>query len=251
MTKLLKNTTLNYSPNFDPKKRKIKQIKFLIFHYTGMKNEKRAIERLTDSDTKVSSHYFIKNNGKILNLVPDLYTAWHAGISSWEKYKSLNKYSIGVEISNPGHNYKYKNFSNKQLKSIIYLSKYLIKKYKIKSKFILGHSDVSPDRKIDPGEKFPWSCLYFSNIGIWHDLSQKELIKLRNKKLDKSDQNKFIKNLYKIGYSKILNKKKIKYVKILTTAYQRRFRQQLINGIIDKECLEISKNLLKKTQHFS
>ena len=90
MTKLLKNTTSNYSPNFDLKKRQLRQIKFLVFHYTGMKKEKEAIDRLTDIKSKVSCHYFIKNNGKILKLVPELYTAWHAGISSWEKYKSIN-----------------------------------------------------------------------------------------------------------------------------------------------------------------
>ena len=105
------NTTQNYSPNFDQKKRKIKQIRFIIFHYTGMKNEKDAIKRLTDSKSKVSSHYFIKNNGSIITLVPELYVSWHAGISSWKNYKSINKYSIGIEISNPCHGNKYKKFS--------------------------------------------------------------------------------------------------------------------------------------------
>ena len=153
-------TTLNYSPNFDLKKRKIKDIKFIVFHYTGMKNEKKAIRKLTDSNSKVSSHYFITNNGKILTLVPDLYVAWHAGISSWKKYKFINKYSIGIEISNPGHDYNYKKFNKKQINSAINLSKLLIKKYKIKSSYVLGHSDISPDRKKDPGEKFPWEYLY-------------------------------------------------------------------------------------------
>jgi Negative regulator of beta-lactamase expression len=113
------NTTPNYSPNFNPKKRKFNQIKFLIFHYTGMINEKTTIDHLTKLRSKVSSHYFIKKNGKIITLVPELYTAWHAGVSSWKNYKYLNKYSIGIEISNPGHDYKYKNFSNEQIKSII------------------------------------------------------------------------------------------------------------------------------------
>ena len=104
------NTTQNYSPNFDRKKRKIKQIKFIIFHYTGMKNERDAIKRLTDSKSRVSSHYFIKNNGSIITLVPELYVSWHAGISSWKNYKSINKYSIGIEISNPGMTISIKNF---------------------------------------------------------------------------------------------------------------------------------------------
>ena len=152
-------TTYNYSPNFDLKKRKIKDIKFIVFHYTGMKNEKQAIRKLTDSNSKVSSHYLIKNNGEILTLVPELYIAWHAGISQWKKYKSLNVNSIGIEISNPGHNFKYKNFSKKQIFAIIKLSRFLKKKYNIKVKNFLGHSDIAPDRKIDPGEKFPWKYL--------------------------------------------------------------------------------------------
>ena len=115
-------TTINYSPNFDLKKRNITEIKFLIFHYTGMKNEKDAINRLTNIKSKVSSHYFIRKDGKILTLVPDLYIAWHAGVSSWKNYKSLNKYSIGIEISNPGHNYKYKKFSKKQINSVLKLA---------------------------------------------------------------------------------------------------------------------------------
>ena len=240
------NTTQNYSPNFDQKKRKIKQIKFIIFHYTGMKNEKDAIKRLTDSKSKVSSHYFIKNNGSVITLVPELYVSWHAGISSWKNYKSINKYSIGIEISNPGHRNKYKKFSKKQILSILKLSKYLIKKYKIKIKFILGHSDVAPFRKKDPGEKFPWRYLSKNRVGLWHDLNEKKLSKIRALKVDKYDENTFLKTLYKIGYSRVLNKNKNKNIKLLTTAFQRRFRQSLINGIIDQECLLISKNIAKK-----
>ena len=95
------NLTEYYSINFDLPKRNKKIIKFIIIHYTGMRNENKAIQRLCDSNSKVSSHYFIKNNGDVLNLVPDLYTAWHAGNSYWKQYKSLNKYSIGIEINNP------------------------------------------------------------------------------------------------------------------------------------------------------
>ena len=240
------NTFNNYSPNFDRKKRVPNQIKFLIFHYTGMKSEVDAINKLTDYKSKVSSHYFIKNNGKVINLVPDLYTAWHAGISSWQKFKSINKYSIGIEISNSGHNFKYKNFSKKQINSILKLSRYLIKKYKIKSKFILGHSDISPLRKKDPGEKFPWKNLSRRKIGIWNNLGSKILLNARNQEITKLEKNIFIHNLHKIGYSKNNTKKDIRYKNKITTAFQRRFRQELINGIIDKECLIISKNLIKK-----
>ena len=130
------DTTLNYSTNFNIKKRKPNQIKFIIFHYTGMKNESEAIERLTSIKSKVSSHYLIKNNGEIIVMVPDLYEAWHAGMSSWKNFKSLNKSSIGIEISNPGHNFNYKKFSKKQIQSIKDRSKFLMKKYKIDKKNI-------------------------------------------------------------------------------------------------------------------
>tara|TARA_B100001057_G_scaffold211286_1_gene211773 strand:+ start:710 stop:1441 length:732 start_codon:yes stop_codon:yes gene_type:complete len=240
------NTTLNYSPNFDVKKRKLKEIKFIIFHYTGMKKENQAITRLTNFKSKVSSHYLIKNNGEIITIVPDLYIAWHAGVSTWKKYKSINKYSIGIEISNPGHNYNYKKFSKMQIKSVLKLSNYLIKKYKIKSNFILGHSDIAPDRKKDPGEKFPWKYLSKNKVGYWHNLKEKKLLKIRDLKVDQLDKDKFTKNLYRIGYSKNIFFNKNNYLKILTTAFQRRFRQELVNGIIDKECLDISKNLIKK-----
>ena len=239
------NTTLNYSPNFDTKKRKPKNIKFIIFHYTGMRKEIDAIKLLTNKKSKVSSHYFIKKNGEILTLVPDLYISWHAGTSSWKKYKSINKYSIGIEISNPGHDFTYKKFSKKQIKSVLKLTTFLIKKYKIKSNFILGHSDIAPDRKKDPGEKFPWKYFSKNKIGYWHKIKEKKLLQKRNQKVDQLDKDEFIKNLYKIGYPKNINLDKKKYLKFLTSAFQRRFRQELVNGKIDQECLFISKNLLK------
>ena len=238
----------NYSPNFSIKKRTFNQIKFLIFHYTGMKKESETIRRLTNIQSEVSSHYLIKNNGEIVVLVPDLYTAWHAGISSWKNFKSLNKNSIGIEISNPGHNHEYKKFTKKQIKSIINLSYLLIKKYKINKKNILGHSDVAPVRKKDPGEKFPWQYLAKFEIGKWHSLSNKTLNENRCKKIDIVDEKNFYNNLLKIGYSIKCPKgiKKEKFLRYVIIAFQRRFRQELINGKIDQECLFISKNLAKK-----
>ncbi len=239
--------TVNYSPNFDSKKRRKNQIKFLIFHYTGMKSDTEALDKLTNIKSKVSSHYFINKNGDIFVLVPDLYVAWHAGQSSWKNYKSLNKYSIGIEVSNPGHQYNYKSFSKKQIRSIINLSKYLIKKYNIDYKNILGHSDIAPYRKKDPGEKFPWIILAKNKIGAWHSLPKLILKKNRLKKTDRTNNNYFIKNLIKIGYtfknSKNLKRKNL--LKLLVKAFQRRFRQNLVNGKIDKECVLISENLLK------
>ena len=238
----------NYSPNFNPIKRNKTQIKFLIFHYTGMKSETESIKKLTNIKSDVSCNYFIKKNGKTFIMVPDLYVAWHAGKSEWKHYKSLNRNSIGVEISNSGHRFNYKEFSKEQIQSIINLSKMLIKKYKIKSKNILGHSDVAPDRKKDPGEKFPWKELAKKKIGLWHSISSKRLKKNREIKLEKNSEKNFYNNLFKIGYSIKKSKcfKNTKNNKDIVKAFQRRFRQELINGKIDKECLIISNNLIKK-----
>ncbi len=242
------NSTLNYSPCFTIKKRKAKQIKFIIFHYTGMKKEKEAIERLTSMRSKVSSHYLIRYNGEIVIMVPDLYEAWHAGVSSWKNLKSLNKHSIGIEISNPGHEHDYKKFSKKQNQSLKKISQFLIKKYKIDKKNILGHSDVAPTRKKDPGEKFPWKYLAKFGIGKWHSLPQKNLIKNRRIKISLIDKKIFFKNLLSIGYSiKSPTKlKKDKFLNLITIAFQRRFRPEIVDGKIDKECLIISQNLIKR-----
>ena len=160
MHKNVEKMSINYSPNFNLKKRIGSSIKYLIFHYTGMRSEKKAIYRLINKNSGVSCHYLVKNNGEILKIVPDLYISWHAGISSWKKDNLLNSKSIGIEISNPGHEHGYKNFNRNQILSIISLSKKLKKKYKIKKENILGHSDIAPLRKKDPGEKFPWKLLH-------------------------------------------------------------------------------------------
>jgi len=235
--------TENYSINFTPLKRRKSLIKYIILHYTGMKKETKAIERLCDAQSKVSSHYFIKNSGKVLNLVPDLYEAWHAGKSSWKNLKSLNKNSIGIEINNPGHDFGYKNFEFKQILSLKKLLKHLIKKYNIKLENILGHSDIAPYRKKDPGEKFPWNDLYKNNLCHWHNLDKKVIKRFRKIKLNASEEKKFLKNLFKIGYSRINIRQTNESRIILVKAFQRRFRQELVDGKIDKECFLISKNL--------
>ena len=237
--------SLNYSPNFNPIKRPKKKIKFIIIHYTGMSNQLSALNRLCDIKAKVSAHYFIKKNGSVLNLVPPLYEAWHAGKSSWKGLKSLNKYSLGIEIQNSGHDNKYENFSQKQITSTKKLLKYLIKIYKVNSKNVLGHSDIAPDRKKDPGEKFPWKELAESKLSQWHNL---DVIKLKQKRLIRlnlTEESNFIINLNKIGYFRISQKNYNLKKKNIIKSFQRHFRQKLINGIPDQECLIISENLLK------
>ena len=240
MQKNVEKMTFNYSPNFGTRKRAKKKIKYLIFHYTGMKNDKLAIKKLTSDSSNVSCHYYITASGKLIQVVPELYISWHAGESFWRNQKLLNNSSIGIEISNPGHEHGYKSFNKKQIQCLINLSKILIKKYKIKKKNILGHSDVAPLRKLDPGEKFPWKFLSKFNVGIWHNIKPKKLKSLRNKNLD-LNLNIFIKFLKKIGYcTKYSNTKELKKI---IKSFQMRFRPELINGKIDSECFKIAKTL--------
>ena len=134
----------------------------------------------------------------------------------------------------------------KQISSLINLCNTLINKYKIKKKNIIGHSDIAPLRKIDPGEKFPWKQLAKKNIGIWHDYRPSLLRKFRRIKLfTRQDKVKFVKNLNNIGYC-VSVKKRSFFIKTVK-AFQRRYRQELVNGLLDKECLIIAQNLTKKT----
>ena len=194
------NVLLRNSPKFKTKIRSNKGIKIIVIHYTGMQSGVDALNRLTDFKSKVSCHYFINEKGQIINIIPDNYTAWHAGKSRWGKLSSLNKYSIGIELVNPGHDFGYKKFRKKQISALIQLIKKLIKKYNIDKKNIVGHSDIAPLRKKDPGEKFPWKILAKSNIGIWHNLKQKKLMKNRKKKILKKEKLIFFKFLNKIFF---------------------------------------------------
>tara|TARA_B100001989_G_C24454679_1_gene420939 strand:+ start:185 stop:907 length:723 start_codon:yes stop_codon:yes gene_type:complete len=237
----MKNFKAIYSINFDKIPRSPKKISYIIYHYTGMVSEKKAIQRLTNKKSKVSCHYFVKRDGQIINMVPDKYIAWHAGKSSWKNQQNLNDKSIGIEIQNSGHSGKYERFSNKQIKSLLFLSKFLKKKYHIKSKSFLGHSDIAPNRKKDPGEKFPWKYFSQSKIGVWYNLPKKK-IKFRNVKVSMKEKKSFYINLKKIGYCI----KNSNYSKCVIRAFQRRFRSKTIDGKIDKECLVIAKNLVKR-----
>ena len=156
-----------YSKNFDKKKRTHKNITTIILHYTGMQSERESIKRLTTRSSKVSCHYLINRRGKIFSLVKDENVAWHAGKSMWGKYKNLNKNSIGIELVNRGHKFGYQTFPKIQIKKLVKLCKFLMKKYNINKKLVLGHSDIAPLRKIDPGEKFPWNYLSSKGIGIY------------------------------------------------------------------------------------
>jgi len=234
-----------FSPNYNKKKRSNNSIKVIVIHYTGMQSERESITRLCNPKSKVSSHFVINRNGKVYSLVKNEQIAWHAGKSCWGKYKNLNKNSIGIELVNRGHKLGYTKYEKKQILSLIRICKSLIKKYKIKKVNVVGHSDISPLRKIDPGEKFPWKRLSNYGIGIWHSCKSNLLKKHRRNKISKKREKiKFIKNLNKVGYC-FPSKKQTIFVKILK-AFQMHYRKELINGILDEECSIIAQNLSKK-----
>ena len=172
--------------------------------------------------------------------------AWHAGKSSWKNYEALNSKSIGIELVNPGHQYGYRNFPKKQINTLVKLLKNLKRRYNINPKNILGHSDISPNRKKDPGEKFPWQLLAKKRLAIWHNLKRNKIKRYRKTKVKNTNQYLFLKNLSKIGYNGKNLKKNSKDKILVVKAFQRRFRQELVNGKIDKECFIIGQNLIKK-----
>ena len=159
---------VNKSVNFSKKTRSIRDIQYLIIHYTGMQSARVSMKRLKNPKSKVSCHYFIDRNGDIYKMIDDTKVAWHAGKSKWKNISNLNKNSIGIEIQNKGHLINYQSFPNKQITSLVVLIKLLLKKYKINKSNVLGHSDIAPLRKKDPGEKFPWNFLSSKGVSIWY-----------------------------------------------------------------------------------
>jgi len=227
-----------YSPNFDHKRRGSKSITSIIIHYTGMQSERESIKRLTSLSSKVSCHYLINRSGKVFRLVQDKNIAWHAGKSMWGKYKNLNKNSIGIELVNKGHRYGYQAFTRIQIKRLVELCKYLKRKYKIKNKLILGHSDIAPLRKADPGEKFPWGYLSSKGVGTYPGKIMKK------EKFQKNNNiSMLFYNLRIIGYRYLKRKFRKKIIK----SFQRRYRQNRANGILDSETLKISEILAKNS----
>ena len=229
---------INKSANFSKIARFKKNIQFIVIHYTGMQSVRASISRLQNTKSKVSSHYLIDRNGEIYRIVNDNKVAWHAGKSKWKNYKNLNSYSIGIEIQNRGHSIKYQKFPSIQISSLVKLIKMLMKKYNIKSQNILGHSDIAPFRKKDPGEKVPWKNLFKEKIGIWHNLDNRTCKKLRGIKMNNEN---YLIQLKKFGYTD----KFINYIELkkIIKSFQRRFRPELINGVVDEECFMILKSL--------
>ena len=152
------------SPNFELKAKR--RIKYIIIHYTNLPSTQASLKHLLNKRNKVSAHYLLDQKGKIYSLVNEKDIAWHAGISSWKADKLLNKKSIGIELQNTGTAGNYEKFPNQQISQLEKLILELQNKYNISNANILGHSDISPDRKIDPGPNFPWQRLFKNGIGL-------------------------------------------------------------------------------------
>jgi len=226
----------SYSVNFSKKFRKNKDIKLIVIHYTGMQSRIESVRRLLSPKHKVSCHYLIDRKGEILKMVDDNKVAWHAGKSKWKNYNNLNKYSIGIELVNKGHEFGYEKFTTSQVHHLIKLCQNLKKKYKIKNSNIVGHSDIAPLRKQDPGEKFPWKKLKRKQVGIWYKKLQSKSVELGDKKIKKL----FFKNLFKIGYRYFDKNRRTKKDIFLIEAFQRRFLPNKVTGKIDQKTFKIS-----------
>ncbi|MFQ5562128.1 MAG: N-acetylmuramoyl-L-alanine amidase [Parvularculaceae bacterium] len=151
------------SPNHNERGRAVDTV---ILHYTGMKTGAEALERLCDPASKVSAHYLIEEDGQIFRLVDENARAWHAGVSSWKGEIDINARSIGVELVNPGHEFGYRDFPEIQIDALVALLKDIRTRHDIPPARVLGHSDVAPERKTDPGEKFPWTRLAAEGLAL-------------------------------------------------------------------------------------
>ena len=225
----------DFSPNFSKKTRRKRDIKFVIIHYTGMQSEIESIKRLKNPRKKVSCHYLINRAGMVTQMVKENNVAWHAGKSKWKNFVNLNNNSIGIELVNKGHKFGYQSFSKKQILSLIKLCKNLKKRYSIKEENFLGHSDIAPLRKNDPGEKFPWKKLSFHKIGT--------CLKRKKTKVKLNLQNReklFFINLKILGYRYFSIFKRNSKDKKIIRSFQQHYLPDNVNGKIDQKTFETS-----------
>jgi N-acetylmuramoyl-L-alanine amidase len=154
------------SPNHGERKLGAKP-DMIVLHYTGMTNIEAALTKLCSPGSEVSSHYVVMEDGYIVQCVPEARRAWHAGAAMWQGESDINSCSIGIEIANPGHSHGYPDFPKRQIAAVTALCRSIYTRYRIPAWRVLGHSDVAPTRKQDPGEKFPWRVLHDAGIGLW------------------------------------------------------------------------------------
>jgi N-acetylmuramoyl-L-alanine amidase len=214
------------SPNFDERSL---PVSMLVLHYTGMADANSAIERLTDPEARVSAHYLVAEDGQIMRLVNEEKRAWHAGRSSWRGIQDVNSASIGIEIVNPGHEFGYRPFPEEQMDSLIPLIAEIVSRHQIRPPYVVGHSDIAPARKEDPGELFDWARL--AKLGLAVPRPVKNLIDPR------WTDGGFLLALERYGYD-------VHEAKAAIRAFQRRFRPENVDGYIDGECRAILLGLL-------
>jgi N-acetylmuramoyl-L-alanine amidase len=214
------------SPNFDER---MADISVLVLHYTGMQDGASAIAWLANPAAKVSAHYVVAEDGQIVRMVEEEKRAWHAGKSYWRGNTDLNSASIGIEIVNPGHEFGYRPFPDVQISSVLWLTQKIVHRYKITRGNVVGHSDIAPTRKVDPGELFPWN-----------ELAKRRLALPRPTKnlMDPHwTDGGFLLALERFGYDVTDGSAAVR-------AFQRRFRPELLDGVIDGECRAILLALL-------
>jgi N-acetylmuramoyl-L-alanine amidase len=217
------------SPNHDERPEGA-AIDILLLHYTGMKTADEALARLTDPAAKVSAHYTIGRDGRVFRHVPEERRAWHAGVSWWAGERNVNARSIGIEIVNPGHEFGYIPFTDEQIAALMELSQGILARHPIPAARVIGHSDVAPARKEDPGELFPWQHLARNGIGVWPTPDGAEL-----------PEADMAPRLQRYGYG-VAPDMDVPLVKVIT-AFQRHFRPSCIDGMADAETRAILASL--------
>jgi N-acetylmuramoyl-L-alanine amidase len=210
------------SPNFDERPSGT-EIDMLVLHYTGMQSAAEALARLTDPESKVSSHYLVEEDGTIVRLVDEEMRAWHAGVSCWRGSTNINARSIGIELVNPGHEFGYRAFPREQITSLIDLMLGILSRWPIPPRNVVGHSDVAPRRKMDPGELFDWQRLARAGIGLWPEEAEECVM----------DRDAVKAMLQQIGYETVELFATVK-------AFQRHWRPVRVNGRIDGQTARLA-----------
>ncbi|GGZ28671.1 N-acetylmuramoyl-L-alanine amidase [Asticcacaulis endophyticus] len=228
------------SPNFNERTAPVDMI---VLHYTGMETAGAALDRLCDPQAKVSAHYVIDEDGTVYRLVAEARRAWHAGVSFWKSETDINGASIGIEIVNPGHEFGYRDFPPEQIEALVLLLDDIRDRWDIPDHRILGHSDVAPERKEDPGELFPWAYLAQRGHGLWvePDLppAKPSGESVMGPPLDISDVGLGVFSLQsalgKLGYNILAGGPYDDQTKAIVTAFQRHWRPENIDGRADAE----------------
>lgn len=232
------------SPNFDT--RGGADVDILLMHYTGMETGEAAIERLCSQEAGVSAHYVVEEDGRIFQLVDEAERAWHAGVSHWTGDENINARSIGIEIVNPGHELGYRDFPLAQMDALIDLSRDILSRHAIPAARVIGHSDVAPTRKQDPGELFPWQRLAFKGIGRFIDPGSVEPV--AGQDIGPGDTGwqvqDFQNNLKAFGFKIEVTNAFDEATVNTTLAFQRHYRPEAMNGLGDLHCQELLRTYL-------